>query len=345
MAGRPPHNCDWTAVMSLANRSLITPQLAIALAPVRQLVPAEVGGFLDEVLGRNRERNRRLWRQLNDGVAALNGAGIMPVLLKGAARWAGLPRDATFDRLLSDVDVLVEPAQVQPAMAALQAAGFSVLNRYEGSAVHVVAEFGRPEIDVGYLDLHQRPPGPPGVAGAPALAARRRTIALDSGWAQTPDAASQILYLVLHDQFHDGDYWRGGFDLRHLTDLAALAPQLSAEDWAWLQDACGTPLVRAALAAQLVAASRLAGAPLPAWADTHRARWTYRRWRIQYARPALRLPLAAAAAALEWRDVRRHGQDNRSGRRRVLGDGERTAPPESRLNRIGRIFTAEMGKI
>ena len=49
------------------------------------LLPAEVQAFTGEVLARNRERNRRLFRQLGDALLPLNAAGIEPVLLKGAA--------------------------------------------------------------------------------------------------------------------------------------------------------------------------------------------------------------------------------------------------------------------
>jgi hypothetical protein len=342
LRGQPPPVRDWTAVLDLANRSLVTPQLAAALQPVADHVPAQIRGFLDEVLRRNRERNRRLLGQLEDAAAALGAAGIVPVLLKGAA---GLLAPHPPDRMLSDLDLLVAPAQAPAAVAALEQAGFSVLARYPGAAVHVVAELGRPQ-DVGLIDLHQRPPGPPGVAESADLAARRHTVDTAGGAVQVPDPASQILYLVLHDQFHDGDYWRGGFDLRHLSDLARLAPALSGDDWRWLRAACGSSLVRGALEAQLLSAQRLLAAQvLPAPPSAH-AHWTHRRWALQYAHPSLRLPLAALAVVTEWPQVLAHRAADRAGRRRVLGPAAvaPTARLGERLDRLRGILTVDTGK-
>lgn len=345
LRGEPLADSDWTELLGLANQSLVTPQLSARLAAAGRRAPDDGQGFLDEVARRNAERNRRLWRQLNDATAALNAAGLEPALLKGAARWAQRGDAAGFDRLMSDVDLLVAPAEIERAIAALTAAGFTLLNRYPGHSVHVAAELARPQ-DAGYLDLHQRPPGPPGIAEPADGAARFETLEIEGGRVRVPDPATQVLFLVLHDQFHDGDYWRGGFDLRHLIDLAELAPMLGAADWAWLREACSDALVRAALDAELLAANRLIGGfDLPVRPRLH-ALWTYHRWRLQYAWPRLRGPLAAMALALDWPRVRAHRLTDRIGRRRVLGEAEPApARPGVRLQRLRKILQVEMGKI
>lgn len=337
-----PHY-DWTAVLDLANQSLVTPGLAAALAPVAERVPETARVFLAEVRRRNHERNHRLTSQLHDAVAALNAAGIEPVLLKGAALLATC--EAPLDRLLSDLDLLVAPAQADAAVAALERAGFGVMNRYPGAAPHVVAELGRPQ-DVGLVDLHRRPPGPPGLAETPELAERRAAVAVGGGRAWIPDAASQILHLVLHDQFHDGDYWRGGFDLRHLADLKRLAPELVADDLTWLLGACGGDLVRGALRAQLLAADRLLGGAAAQGRTDARALWTYRRWRLQHVYPALRLPLALLAFVVEAPQVVAHRAANFLGRGRVLGAAAvDPVGPVERVARLRKIMAPAMGKI
>lgn len=343
LRGTPPPDCDWEAMLALANQSLVTPQLAARLDGVREELPARVAAFLDDVRARNAERNQRLWRLLDDATAALATAGIAPVLLKGAALRAGLPRDAPFDRLLSDIDLLVAPGEVEAALAALSGAGFAIAARYPGAAVHVVAELGRPQ-DPGFIDLHQRAPGPPGLSDGAGLAQRRRTIALGGGVVAVPDAASQLLYLLLHDQFHDGGYWRGGFDLRHLIDVAALAPGLSGADWAWLDRACGTALARAALDAMLLSVERLLGISAAPRRAGWRARWTYRRWMLQYRLPRLRLPLAALAAVMDAGKLRAHRHVDRRGRAPVLEEGAKMTWAE-RLGRTRRILRVASGKI
>ena len=325
LRGQPPADADWTAMVNLANQSLVTPTLAAAVP-----APPDVAPFLDEVLARNRERNRRLFAQLDDALAPLNAAGVTPVLLKGAALRVTVGEP--FDRLLSDIDLLVGSHEVEPAIAALQAAGFGLAQRYPGASVHVVAELGRPQ-DVGYLDLHQRPPGPPAIA---ATTGRLVPARLPGGEALVPDPATQILHLVLHDQFHDGDYWRGGFDLRHLLDLTRLAPRLTPADWTWLRNACGPSLVRRALEAQLNAARHLFAGAAPSL--------TVRRWRLQHEHPALRLPLAALTVLLEWQDLAAYRAADRAGRRDLAVSPERVTPAR-RLERIRKIAAVASGKI
>jgi hypothetical protein len=345
LRGAPPKDCDWAAVLALANQSLVTPGLAAPLQAHSHRVPPQVWTFLEDVRRRNRERNRRLLLQLKDATEALNGAGIQPILLKGAALMVACPRGDAFDRLLSDLDLMVLPAQADDALAALTAAGFATVNRQNGPAVHTVAELGRPQ-DVGYLDLHQRAPGPPGIADTAQLTARLRVVRIDGGIVQIPDTASQVLHLVLHDQFHDGDYWRGGFDLRHLMDLERLGAALTSDDWRWLHGACQTRLVRAALDAQVFSAKRLFGTAKPAAAASPHSRWTHRRWSLQYARPALRLPLTLLTLVIEWPTLLAHRAANRQGRRRVLG----ACAPEpfalaGRLARFRKIMAVTSGKI
>jgi hypothetical protein len=332
------------AVVNLANRCLVTPQLTTALEGAAHRPDGELWDFLLQVRERNRERNGRLWRQLAEAVASLNRAGVEPVLLKGAAILAAAAEPAAVDRVLSDLDLLVEPAQVEAAITALQADGFAVAGRYRGLAVHVVAELGRPQ-DVGYIDLHQRPPGPPGIAATPDLERRRDAIRVAGGKAVVPTPAAQLLHLVLHDQFHDGGYWRGGLDLRHLIDVRDLLGAISSAEFRWLRQACQTELVRAALDAQLEAARLFAGAATPPDAQTLHARLTRKRWRLQSVHPWLRLPLAGLAVALDGGKLAAHRRADRAGRVRVLAEHPSCrAPLRERLQRLAQLMTADSGK-
>ena len=346
LQGRLPAQADWMAILDLANRSLVTAELCTAVATSSEFsaLPQDVQTFLLEVRSRNRERNRRLAVQLRDALAALNGAGIEPVLLKGAALWTGRPGDES-DRILADIDLLVRGPEVARAIAALQAAGFGLTSRYPGNDVHVVAELARPS-DVGLIDLHQRPPGPPGLAEVENLAAYCTPVILDGLRAMRPASAVQIFFLVLHDQFHDGDYWRGSFDLRHLMDIARLSTAQEGVDWQFLESLCRTPLVRNALETQLIAAERFARASVPRHLT---ARWwtrvQHRRRLLQFAHPKLSVPLAVAGAASECFSLLAHRAENRAGRRRVLGHASSKGSAFDRLKRFRRILSLPPGKL
>lgn len=319
IVGPPVRRTDWAAVVDLANLNLVTPQLHAALLRTGALpqLPAPLQAFTAEVFARNRERNRRLFVQLRDAVAALNAAGIEPVLLKGAAAWATLGRPEAFDRMLRDLDLLVAPADAAAAVGALSAAGFPVLASYNEPWRHVVAELGRPS-DVGVIDLHRRPPGP--LRSLPPPANQRR-VEWEGVRAFAPEPAAQVLMLALHDQFHEAGYWRGDLSFRHLLDIAALAPQV---DWAALDRLAGERLTRRAVAVQVAAAERFAGAA-PDWPAARSAsvRLQHLRQLVQFAWPGAVWPLACVAALSEASSL--------VGRGRLVGDG-----PGGALARMAR---------
>jgi hypothetical protein len=246
----------------------------------------EVRTFLAEVWVRNRERNRRLFRQLRTTVGLLNAAGIEPVLLKGAAYWALAGRPAEHDRILTDLDIMVTAEEGPAAVAALRSAGFGLLEPPTPSP-HTLAEFGRPE-DVGIIDLHWRPPGPEALALEAAAAPGQLVgVAWDGVRARAPGPALQIFLLVLHDLFQDGGYWRGEFSLRHLLEIAALSRRPEGVDWTLLDRLAGTRLVRNVTDAQLFAAAAMCGALAPPTARRSWVRLQHARRRAQFGWPSL----------------------------------------------------------
>lgn len=323
LRGRVAPGVDWVEVVTLANHALVTPAMFRALEESGGLaeIPEDVTAYIAGVTQLNDERNRRLLTAFADAVGALNGAGIEPVLLKGMALWAARGTSAApFARMMADIDLLVRPAEVARAVEALREAGFDVLEQYEDPASHVAAELGRPS-DVGAIDLHRRPPGPPYATRA------------FSGWdlnprewrgrVRVPSPAQQIYLMCVHDQFHDAGYWRGGFDLRHLQDIAELTRSADPVDWAELERLTPTRLVRNAVHAELIAAREITGAKLP---DSIAARpvpnLQFRRHRAQHLHPRWGLPLAGAGLLLELPNIAEHRSANRAGWRAVLDGSE-----------------------
>lgn len=288
LLGKLPPNVDWMAVLALANETLVTPQIyasALRTGIAAELRP-DVRDYLQEVGRRNRERNRRLLAQLRETVSILNSAGIEPTLIKGSAFWAAMGRPADHDRIMADIDLVVEQKEEDAALAALEAAGFTTYARYSPS-FHVVAELGRSD-DVGIVDLHRRPPGPERLAsGAMAAPGQVRNLAWDGVRAKLPTPTLQVFLMVLHDQFQDGGYWRGGFALRHLLEIAALSRRPEGVDWGMLQSLAATRLVRNVTDAHLRASETLCGALTPMSARRLWVRLQHARLRAQFRWPRL----------------------------------------------------------
>jgi hypothetical protein len=242
---------------------------------------------------------------LLDATAVLNTAGVTPTYLKGMAIWAARrPRADSYPRMMSDVDLLVRPDETKKALAALTAGGFKILGRH-GDHRHDVADLWR-DGDVGVLDLHRRPPGQQALTALFDIEAG----ALPTPWpgeARIPSPTRQVYLTCLHDMFHDGGFWRGGFDVRHLCDIAELARHPDGVDWDLLLSFPPTRLMRNAMLSQLVAAHRIAAAPIPARLLREvLPRLHHRRHEAQHLMPALGLPLALLGIGLEGFNLRQH---------------------------------------
>lgn len=288
LAGERPVDADWMAVLALANETFVTPALYAAALTTGTVshFPDEVRTYLADVCARNRERNRRLFGQLHEALAILNRAGIEPTLIKGAAFWAMIGRPAEHDRLMADVDLVVEPDDEAVAIRALEDAGFTTYGRY-GPPFHIAAELARAQ-DVGLVDLHRRPPGPEDLAHA-AMKAPGQMLSLewDGVRARVPSPAVQVFVLVLHDQYQDGGYWRGGFALRHLLEIAALTRSPAGVDWSVLRGLAQSRLIRNVTDAHLRAAQILCRALTPAATRRPWVRLQHARLRTQFGWPRL----------------------------------------------------------
>jgi hypothetical protein len=331
-------------MLELANRGLVTARLALALEGAPG-VPGEVTAFLADVVRRNRLRNQTVRTQLGEALRRLNAAGVEPVLLKGAAGLAGRALGPAEGRILCDLDILVRPREIDAALTALMAGGYGVFRRRQGEAPHAVAELIR-EGERATVDLHQRPPGPPGMAEIADLRERAIPVEVAGGRARVPDAASQLYLLVLHDQFHDGDYWSGRLNLRHLLDIGDLS-QDPTLDWARLGSLVGTAVVRNALDTELLDAAWLTGRAIAHVGG--RRLWPllqHRRRRAQVAWPGLMAPLAALSVLCEAPNLLAHRREIRNSQQRLFAGPAPSAPPKpaplqplaDRLVRLKDIF-------
>ena len=232
---------DWHALIKLANESLMIAHLAAAMqgVPATAGIPDDVRAFLDEVFERNLQRNTRMKAQLEEAVKCLNGVGIEPAVMKGAAILLS-STPAFSRRILIDLDILVRPADMPAALAALQGNGYEVrigaaTASWPGDPDALLPiVLARPS-DVGSIDLQCRLKGPASFSDIGWFYANSTPHDLSGGTVYVPSTTAQAIYLLLHDQFQDGDYWRGLIDLRHLYDIAALVESSGPIDTGYIR--------------------------------------------------------------------------------------------------------------
>ncbi|MBB4183947.1 hypothetical protein GGE07_000560 [Sinorhizobium terangae] len=294
--GNPPSNADWDGIIALANESLTVSSLALATRTAQNL-PQDVCEYLSLIYERNAERNRRLIAQLTEAVHCLNRIGIEPIVSKGAAILLAQEEGEIGGRMLTDLDILVRPADIAACIGALQGIGYEIrLGAGDGSwpgnpKFHLPTVLDRPT-DVGSIDLQCRPKGPASFSDIEWLYRHSRQFALDGGYVHVPSPFAQIVFLILHDQFQDGDYWRGLIDLRHLLDMVKLARSHRIE-WEVLRALFAAGYERNAVDTQILTAHALFGAEEVSELSLGRlAHLQLARRRLQVGRDYLVVPLA-----------------------------------------------------
>jgi hypothetical protein len=286
---------DWDPVLQLASETLTIGTLASTVlgSGLAAQAPEPVRELLVDVLHRTRERNRRLKEQLLELLPALNAAGVEPVVMRGMASLLQEPDDR--GRLLADIDLLIPRPVRDAAVHALGGLGYEIFQGFHGPPHAVTLGRGR---DVGMADLHtDLQPYSLGIDYDRVAPLCTRTD-LPAGTLLIPGPTAALLFHILHDQLHDGDYWRGLIDARHLMDMPAIVS--SGVDWPALAGFFPAGSARNAMHVHLTTAKRLLGVDVPQercggpWAAIQ-----FRRRMAQLRVPALRTPLTLLTLALD----------------------------------------------
>jgi hypothetical protein len=276
----------------LANETLTTPALIDLINQFEQHIPEDVCAYVRDIYLRNVVRNNRLATQLEEAVVALNERGVTPVLLKGAATLVTAPPARREVRMMADLDILVAPDQVEAAFEALAGVGYELHFQTPPEVKKWYAELKR-RTDVGMIDLHRSAPGPAYYYRPSGPILDHCTVRpVGRGAAYIPSPTYQALILIVHDQFHDNDYWLGEIDVRHLVELRDLTKSLEGIDWGQLAAFAPSELARNAVESQLVALARLLAVDVPAHMSSRLVpRLQFGRRMIQARFPITRWPL------------------------------------------------------
>lgn len=210
---------DWQPMLQLASNSLTIGSLAAAMLkrPEAAEVPDEVRELFEDVLKRTKKRNRRLKAQCLELLPALNGIGVQPIVMRGMASLLGSRPDP--GRLLSDIDLLVPAHSRQACIDVMRSMGYQLFQGFHGGPFSAV--LGRSS-DVGMVDLHTDIQPYVLNVNYDRVAPLCRPKQLPAGEVYLPSPTASLLLLILHDQLHDADYWRGLIDVRHLVETPRL---------------------------------------------------------------------------------------------------------------------------
>jgi Uncharacterised nucleotidyltransferase len=336
LCGEIPASVDWLATIALANESFTITNLAACIlnSEFAAIIPHDAKTFLEEVYSRNEHRNRRLLAQIEEFVGVLSPANVHVILLKGAAILVREPKEKIAERLISDIDVLVNMTHLEETIVCLQGIGYRVV---EGNSNAIGPVTMCRDTDVGMVDIHTRPRGPEELTAREELYYDIEFVHLGKVKIGLPSPTHQILHFILHDQFYGRDYWAGNLDLRHIIDLTRILSQQEV-DWDFLRSIFKSRYNADVFAYQMILVNKLFALPISSdYAKRSLARFQYWRLRTQIKYPFLRGPLICLTIVLSGFHRNRDRVDHE------VNSGRRIA---GKLFGIGRLFGGKpLGKI
>ena len=256
---------DWTAVLALANEHLLTPALwsVLGASGRAEAIPADVRDYLQALHALNGQRNAAIRGQSVELAGALNKAGIVPVLLKGALTLFDGPYEDPAARMMRDIDLLVPAASRDAAIGVLERLGYRLARGY-GESHHAFGDFAR-EGDPAAVDLHTELVDPHYVLPAAEVRERGALRQFEGITVVTPSATDRVLHNFLHAQIHHlGHYYRGEMPIGQLYEMTVLARSFDAAiDWRFVERRLETHRLATSLESYLVAAQRLFGLDWP----------------------------------------------------------------------------------
>lgn len=236
MVARP----DWPLVIEIASQKLVSPAIGHVLT-LHPDVPDDVKAYFAAVIGLNQERNAILENTICDVTAALNRAGLTPLLLKGAANlFDGLYPDRTA-RIMGDIDILVPAEGVSAASEVLTATGYPTVEPMPpvkrwinvASRAHHLPMHANDTSGAG-VELHFElfGPGYAHLINAKDALARALPRNRDGLRYLLLCPADRVTHNIVHARMHHEAHRKGLVSLRQMADLALLIDRYGgAIDW------------------------------------------------------------------------------------------------------------------
>ena len=231
---------EWRSLLSILNPHGIVPLLYwhVCSLGIKDQLPQDTVQLLRTAFLASVRRNTLAKRQLAEIISAFEGAGINPLVLKGAALAESVyPDPAT--RPTGDIDLLVLPHHMAGAREVLGATGYRCKAGYFDASedLYCQEEFipvGAARTRVG-VDLHWRVHRFLGVTDRPRtedLLERAVPVDSSSGTLKTLNTVDSLVHSAFHACLNHNRSMR----LVWICDIALLARQLRAPgDWKLLQ--------------------------------------------------------------------------------------------------------------
>jgi len=229
---------DWEKLFQLADGYLVLPALYLGLKRKGYLksLDQEAHNFLKTIYGFNCEHNQKLKEEALSVIRILNSQEIQPVLLKGVAGLLTGLYEEDGERIIGDIDLLVDQLEVAKVVRLLIGHGYHCDK--EVSERVFEGDFIRHELTIMTeshsvkIDLHVRPAGSSGKKTFISVAEARegaQVVDVEGARALLPPPFFRLMHNFYHAQHIDRSYLSGQIHLRQLIDWVKLWKQYGSE--------------------------------------------------------------------------------------------------------------------
>jgi hypothetical protein len=256
------YEVDWDVFISIANKYLVAPAVWTALvrvSPFRE-VPEDVRNYLALLHNRNTHRNASIRAQCLEIGSILAKSGLKAVLIKGAAWLFDGSSAPASDRMMRDIDLLVQSDQVESAVTSLVALGYvdSGDTLVETGHFHhspLLPKRGEAVVEI-HRDLAHR------VGLLPSHEVVASAVEVAPGLL-LPTLQHRLTHNIIHAQIENGDFVGGLIDIHNTLDLARLVWRAAEIDWHRLATEARTRGIFRQVSGALHASNSVLQSPLP----------------------------------------------------------------------------------
>jgi len=231
---------EWERVVWVSTGQFVFPAFYLQLQKAGLLaeLPEDLVEYMEEITELNRQRNREIIEQAKEITVLLNSHAITPVFLKGTANLLDDLYEDIAERMVGDIDLLVDETMMIKTAEILIGSGYKQMEEISPDVLKVARHYPRlvHENRIAAIEVHRQILQNPECKMLDA-----RVIIKESKKLSVPGAANvlnnrhQIIYNILNAQINDQASYFRKFYFRQNYDLFLLAqrenPQTVAEDF------------------------------------------------------------------------------------------------------------------
>lgn len=218
----------WEQIVQVSSGQFVLPALYFRLkkASLLQELPSDLVEYMEYLTDRNRERNLQITTQIRDIATLLNRNGIAPVFLKGTAHLLLPLYEDIAERMVGDIDFLVEESEMLKAAQLLIDVGYQPMSKFNPELMKITKHYPR-LTNFNYpaaVEVHRQviiPPHDNHFKSSEIIRDRQR---IDGNWeVYVPSNEHLIIHNTLNVQVNDKAYLWGTVYLRQMYDLLLLS--------------------------------------------------------------------------------------------------------------------------